>query len=195
MKSTQSILLISFLTVADLAGAGQLESPPPVSQMDRQELAAAADRPLQALLRAPEPQVAEVLIYAMSMIGVKYRYGGNSRDSGFDCSGFVRHVFATTSAIELPRVAGAMSKLGHNVLLDELAPGDLVFYNTLGRRFSHVGIYIGGNNFVHSPSAGKSVEVVDMNNRYWQRRFNGARRLLDADPPSGGNINSASRTQ
>lgn len=195
MKSAAAILLISFLAIADLAGAGQLESPPPVSLMDRQELAAAADRPLEALLRAPEPQVAEVLIYAMSMIGVKYRYGGNSRDSGFDCSGFVRHVFATTAAINLPRVASAMSKLGHDVLLEELAPGDLVFYNTLGRRFSHVGIYIGGNNFVHSPSVGKSVEVVDMNNRYWKRRFNGARRLLDAEPPSGDNLNSARSTQ
>ena len=124
-------------------------------------------------------------MYAMSLIGIKYRYGGSSIDSGFDCSGFVRHVFATAAATELPRSARDMSKVGDEVLLSNLAPGDLVFYNTLGRRFSHVGIYIGDGRFVHSPSKRKSVEIVNMNDNYWKRRFNGARRLL-AD--EGGNV-------
>ena len=123
-----------------------------------------------------------LLIHAISLIGVKYKYGGSSADAGFDCSGFVRHVFAVSTAIELPRNSYAMGKLGESVAKDDLRPGDLVFYNTLHRSFSHVGIYLGEGRFVHAPSRGKSVEIVDMSDHhYWKRRFNGARRLVSGD--------------
>ena len=122
-----------------------------------------------------------LLIHAISLIGVKYKYGGSSADAGFDCSGFVRHVFAESTAIELPRNSYAMGKLGDSVEKDDLRPGDLVFYNTLRRSFSHVGIYLGEGRFVHAPSRGKSVEIVDMSDQYWKRRFNGARRLVSGD--------------
>ena len=122
-----------------------------------------------------------LLIHAISLIGVKYKYGGSSADAGFDCSGFVRHVFAESIAIELPRNSYAMGKLGDSVEKGDLRPGDLVFYNTLRRSFSHVGIYLGEGRFVHAPSRGKSVEIVDMSDQYWKRRFNGARRLVSGD--------------
>lgn len=126
----------------------------------------------------PASAVANLLIHALSMIGVQYKFGGNSAEHGFDCSGFVRYVFQEAAGLNLPRDSYGMSKQGASVDLNQLVPGDLLFYNTLRRRFSHVAIYIGEGRFVHAPSRGKSVEIVDMSDRYWKTRFNGARRLL-----------------
>lgn len=96
------------------------------------------------------------------MIGVRYRWGGNTPDSGLDCSGFVRYVFQDTLGLALPRRAEEMSRLGEKVRVSDLKPGDLVFFNTMRRTFSHVGIYIGDNKFVHSPSTGSTIRVDDM---------------------------------
>ncbi|MEO8102466.1 MAG: C40 family peptidase [Betaproteobacteria bacterium] len=126
-------------------------------------------------------RVSELLIQAVSLVGVKYRRGGDSLDDGFDCSGFVRHVFAESLSLSLPRSAFAMSKLGNPVDARELLPGDLLFYNTQKRRNSHVALYVGEGRFVHAPSRGKRVEIVAMSDAYWTRRFNGARRLVEAD--------------
>lgn len=131
--------------------------------------------------RVPVVQVREMLIHALSLVGVNYRYGGSSIERGFDCSGFVRFVFNQALSMELPRSSYEMSRLGRAVDAAALEPGDLVFYNTLRRRFSHVAIYLGDGRFVHAPSRGKQVEIVDMTDRYWQKRFNGARRLVKAD--------------
>ena len=133
-----------------------------------------ADPPLSARLH-------NMLIHAISLIGVRYKFGGSSAQFGFDCSGFVRHVFDESVSLELPRSSYAMGKLGLPVEKDDLRPGDLVFYNTLFRTFSHVGIYLSEGRFVHAPSRGKSVEIVDMSDNYWKKRFNGARRLLTDD--------------
>ena len=124
-------------------------------------------------------RIDNMLMHALSLIGVKYRFGGSSFDSGFDCSGFVRHVFAENLSMDLPRNALAMSKLGKPIEKDALLPGDLLFYDTLKRRFSHVAIYLGEGRFVHAPSRGKRVEIVDMSDAYWAKRFNGARRLVE----------------
>jgi cell wall-associated NlpC family hydrolase len=119
----------------------------------------------------------EVLIQAFSLTGIQYKYGGDSPDTGFDCSGFVRYVFNQAAKITLPPTARAISQLGKSVKKDELQPGDLVFFNTLKSAFSHVGIYIGDNKFIHSPRAGGAVRVEDMSKSYWTKRFNGAQRL------------------
>jgi cell wall-associated NlpC family hydrolase len=119
----------------------------------------------------------EVLIQAFSLTGIQYKYGGDSPDTGFDCSGFVRYVFNQAAKITLPPTARAISQLGKSVKKDELQPGDLVFFNTLKSAFSHVGIYIGDNKFIHSPRAGGTVRVEDMSKSYWTKRFNGAQRL------------------
>ncbi len=114
---------------------------------------------------------------AMQLIGVRYRWGGNSPQSGLDCSGFVRYVFNDTFGFLLPRKSAQMSKVGLEIGKDELRPGDLVFFNTMRHAFSHVGIYVGNNKFIHAPSKGKSIRVDDMTKVYWEKRYNGARRL------------------
>jgi cell wall-associated NlpC family hydrolase len=119
----------------------------------------------------------EMAMNALSLLGVNYRYGGNSPDSGFDCSGMVRHVVRSALGLDLPRTAREMSQIGQRIQLDDLKPGDLVFFNTMRRAFSHVGIYLGDNRFVHAPSKGGEIRIEDMNTRYWVARFEGARRL------------------
>jgi cell wall-associated NlpC family hydrolase len=119
----------------------------------------------------------DVVVGALNMIGVRYRWGGDSPDSGLDCSGFVRYVFQDTLGLALPRRAEEMSRVGEKVRISDLKPGDLVFFNTMRRTFSHVGIYIGDNKFVHSPSTGSTIRVDDLDDRYWEKRFTGARRV------------------
>jgi cell wall-associated NlpC family hydrolase len=125
---------------------------------------------------------AEVVFRALSLLGVNYRFGGNSPAAGLDCSGLVRLVFSEVTGLTLPRRSDEMSRVGGSVDKSELQPGDLVFFNTLRMPFSHVGIFIGNGQFVHSPSSGSSVRVENMNLSYWQSRFNGARRLIAGEP-------------
>jgi cell wall-associated NlpC family hydrolase len=114
---------------------------------------------------------------AVDFIGVRYKHGGNTPEQGLDCSGLVRLVFKDTLDIHLPRTALEISRAGEKIDPDELQPGDLVFYNTLKRGFSHVGIYMGDNKFIHAPSSGGRVRIESMNVNYWKKRFNGARRI------------------
>ncbi len=122
-------------------------------------------------------QAQEIVLRALSFIGVRYRWGGSSPESGFDCSGLIRYVYAQVTGQLLPYNARQFSHAGTTVEKSELQPGDLVFFNTLRRPFSHVGIYLGESRFVHAPARGGQVEIVDMTNSYWQARYNGARRL------------------
>jgi len=123
--------------------------------------------------------IQEVLLNALSLKGVRYRYGGTSPDTGFDCSGFVRYVFREAANISLPHNARSISQIGNIIAPDQLQPGDLVFYNTMKSAFSHVGIYLGNNRFIHAPSSGGGIRVVDMNEAYWSKRFDGARRIME----------------
>src|SRR5262245_3462001 len=119
----------------------------------------------------------DIMFYALSMVGISYRWGGASPQTGFDCSGLVSHVFKKIAGQVLPRDSYAMAGLGQSIPLAALKPGDLVFFDTMRRPFSHVGIYLGDQRFVHAPAAGKSVNVVDMTDAYWAARYNGARRI------------------
>lgn len=121
----------------------------------------------------------EILMNAMSLTGIKYKYGGNNPATGFDCSGFVRYVFSQAANLTLPPTARAISQIGKTVKKDELQPGDLVFFNTLKSAFSHVGIYVGNNKFIHAPRAGSAVRVESMQTSYWANRFDGAQRIED----------------
>jgi len=114
----------------------------------------------------------------MHFLGVPYRRGGNTAEQGFDCSGFTRHVFENSIGLVLPRRADQQASTAglQNVKRDELRPGDLVFFNTMRRTFSHVGIYLGEGRFIHAPRTGGEVRVEDMRQAYWSKRFNGARR-------------------
>lgn len=119
----------------------------------------------------------ELLTNAVKLSGIRYRYGGGSPETGFDCSGFVRYVYAQAINLNLPHSARAISQIGNSIAKHELQPGDLVFFNTLKSAFSHVGIYLGNNRFIHAPSSGGSVRVEDMQQTYWKTRFNGAQRI------------------
>ena len=127
---------------------------------------------------------AEVVLRALSLLGVSYRLGGSAPDTGLDCSGLVRLVFREGAGVPLPRRSEEMSRSGAEIRRDELRPGDLVFFNTLRRAFSHVGIYIGNSQFVHAPARGGQVRVESLDARYWTARFDGARRML-ADAGDG----------
>ena len=127
----------------------------------------------------------ELVLSAMNFLGVPYRRGGTSEETGFDCSGFTRHVFENSVGLILPRRAAEQARFPQLIAVQqqaELKPGDLVFFNTLRQTFSHVGIYIGDNKFIHSPRAGGSVRVEDMRQAYWQQRYNGARRAPNMAP-------------
>lgn len=136
--------------------------------------------------QAPSPapagaQRSEALLQTLLSLGIEYRNGGRSPNHGFDCSGLVAHVFREAYGIELPHNTLAQSRMGVAVPLADLEPGDLVFYNTLGRAYSHVGIYLGDQRFVHAPKTGSSVRVESIRAAYWSRRFDGARRISPQD--------------
>ena len=123
-----------------------------------------------------------MVVAAMDFVGVRYRRGGTSAETGFDCSGFTRHVFEMSLGLVLPRRADEQAAAPGLVAVrrEDLQPGDLVFFNTLKRSFSHVGIYIGDNRFIHAPRTGKVVRTEDMSFAYWAKRFTGARRAAAA---------------
>jgi hypothetical protein len=120
----------------------------------------------------------EIPIQAMSLVGIPYRWGGNTPESGFDCSGLVRYVVARAAAVNLPRTTADMSERGESIEPDEVAPGDLIFFNTTGRPHSHVGIYVGKLRFVNAPSTGGTVRIDYLTNPYWAKRFDGIRRVV-----------------
>jgi len=133
--------------------------------------------PLQSARNTFGGKASELVIQAMGLLGVPYKRGGTSEEKGFDCSGFVRYMYEKSVGLVLPRRAEEQAKVTEEINRSELKPGDLVFFNTMKRTFSHVGIYVGDGKFIHAPRPGKSVRVDDMRDAYWQKRFNGARRV------------------
>ena len=157
-----------------LSDKGLLPSTRPVAELAQQVRNTATDL------------ASDLVLSAMNFLGVPYRRGGTSEETGFDCSGFTRHVFENSVGLILPRRAAEQARSPQLVPVQqqaELKPGDLVFFNTLRQTFSHVGIYIGDNKFIHSPRAGGSVRVEDMRQAYWQQRYNGARRAPNVVVP------------
>ena len=131
-------------------------------------------------------KASDMVVTAMNFLGVPYKRGGTSADRGFDCSGFTRQVFETSLGFALPRRVDEQATAPGLLPIkrDELQPGDLVFFNTLRRTFSHVGIYLGEGKFIHAPRPGGEVRVEDMRFAYWAKRFSGARRAESATEPA-----------
>ena len=152
------------------------ESITPVPLLLETRIDAPAQEP-PTLLQRTSNSIESTLDGALNLIGIRYRRGGSTPERGFDCSGFVDHVFREGLGVYLPRSAREMSKTGAPVERDALKPGDLVFFNTMRRAFSHVGIYLGDNLFVHAPRTGGKVRIEDLTARYWVKHFNGARRV------------------
>ena len=122
-------------------------------------------------------KASDLVVTAMGFLGVPYRRGGNTAESGFDCSGFVKAMYQQTVGLILPRKAEQQAASTEKIQRGDLQPGDLVFFNTMRRAFSHVGIYIGEGKFIHSPKPGAQVRVENMGVDYWNHRFDGARRV------------------
>lgn len=131
-----------------------------------------------------QARASDLVVHAMGFLGVPYRRGGNSFDTGFDCSGFVKALFEQNMGLALPRKAEQQAAATQKIDRTDLQPGDLVFFNTMRRAFSHVGIYVGNGKFIHSPKPGAEVRVEDMGIAYWNGRFDGARRVT-AEPSPG----------
>ncbi len=162
MKSSSAIIL-AFCLAAPLAPA----------HADDQSLAA----DLTARVGNIVGRTQELVLNALGFMGIPYRWGGTTPETGFDCSGFVQYVFRQAAGLVLPRSSFDQIRHGTSVAREELQPGDLVFFNTMRATASHVGIYIGDNQFIHAPRRGKTVEIAEFTNSYWQARFDGARRL------------------
>jgi cell wall-associated NlpC family hydrolase len=169
--------VLPLLATLCLGAAAHAQPSDPLGQWLAERGQAAAVAP------AERGRLTEMVVAAMNFVGVPYRLGGNDADTGFDCSGFTKHLFQLNLGLSLPRRSHeqAAAQGFMDVSRRELQPGDLVFFNTLKRAFSHVGIYVGEGRFIHSPRAGASVRLEDMQSSYWQRRFDGARRVALAD--------------
>ena len=126
-------------------------------------------------------QASDLVASTLGFLGVPYRRGGARLETGFDCSGFVQYMFENTLGLVLPRSAAQQAAATEKIDAKELKPGDLVFFNTMRRTFSHVGIYVGNGKFIHAPKPGGQVRIEDMQTSYWARRFDGARRVA-AEP-------------
>lgn len=121
----------------------------------------------------------EIALFAMSLLDVGYQFGGNNPEAGLDCSGMVRYVYREAIGIDLPHNAAAIAKRARVVRDGDLRSGDLVFFNTLGYAFSHVGIYLGDGKFIHAPSSKGRVRIASLSNPYFASRYLGGRALLD----------------
>lgn len=132
--------------------------------------------------------IGEILIQAMSLMGISYKWGGNTPETGMDCSGFIRYVFKKSMGITLPRTADGMSKVGKRVSIDEMQPGDLILFNTMhGRRNSHIGMYIGNNQFIQSPRTGQRIQITEYNT-YWRAHTNGVKRIVQENSDENNQI-------
>lgn len=128
------------------------------------------------------PKASEVAVHAMGFMGVPYRWGGNEAETGLDCSGFVRAVYQQVLGVNLPRTSDRQAAVTQSIEPRDLAPGDLVFFNTLRQPFSHVGIYVGEGRFVHAPRTGERIRLERLAGGYWTERFDGARRVTTPHP-------------
>ena len=161
MRKILSILLIACAGFFVSAHADEAPLAPQLGQSPLQLRMSLDELPPSMMSRAVDG-VQQTLDEALELLGIRYQRGGTSPETGFDCSGFVRHVFGASLGLSLPRSAHAMSQAAERIDKQELQPGDLVFFNTMRRAFSHVGIYLGDGQFVHAPRAGGRVRIENM---------------------------------
>lgn len=127
----------------------------------------------------PEQQHAqEMVVYALGLLGTGYRFGGRNPEAGLDCSGMVSYIVQEISGQRLPHNAAQIASMTRPIKVSELRPGDLVFFNTLNRKHSHMGIYMGDGRFIHAPSSRGQIRVEKLDNTYFRPRIDGARRLV-----------------
>jgi cell wall-associated NlpC family hydrolase len=170
MRKHNTLFLIGFLSIA-LAGCANQSVRLAETEPEP------ADATVPVVINASD-RASGVAMQALSHLGTPYRVGGLSPQTGFDCSGLVAYAYREGAGLVLPRNTFDLSHLGEPVERSALRPGDLVFYNTQRREYSHVGIYLGEDRFIHAPSNGGEVRVESLRADYWVRRYNGARRVI-----------------
>ena len=183
-STTAPLFALLFALLMGVAGSSRaapdaLAGDTVLQLLQERGLLAAAERvEASPMVQQMRNTASDLVMQAMNFLGVPYRRGGNSAEQGFDCSGFTRFVFEHSIGLVLPRRADQQAQTAglQSVKREELKPGDLVFFNTMRRAFSHVGIYVGEGKFIHAPRTGGEVRVEDMRTSYWAKRFNGARR-------------------
>lgn len=167
-------VLAFILSALLLSGATQAADIPAEMLTDNVTVDSLEQAPANALIPFDD-----MVVVALSLIGTPYKYGGSSPETGFDCSGLVRYVLGLSSTVTLPRTSAEMFRMGgKEVSLDNLVPGDLIFFKVKSSRINHVAVYIGENRFVHAPSTGGFVRVDVLGKNYWQRYITGARRVI-----------------
>ena len=175
MRMIPSLLVLAFTAVCTVsANAAPASS---VDEIDRLLAERGLLTKIDHVRQNVTHKASELVVNAMGFLGVPYKWGGNDAEAGFDCSGFVVSVYQQSIGLLLPRRAEQQAATTQKIDQTELQPGDLVFFNTMRRAFSHVGIYVGNGKFIHAPRAGAEVRVESMGGSYWQRRFDGARRV------------------
>ncbi|KZE34969.1 cell wall-associated NlpC family hydrolase [Crenobacter luteus] len=120
----------------------------------------------------------EILMYTLGLLDLDYKFGGANPEAGLDCSGMVAYIYQNAVGVKLPHNAAQIARLGRPVGIDELRVGDLVFFNTLGRPFSHMGLFIGDGKFVHAPRSNSTIRAEYLSNPYFAARYEGARTLF-----------------
>jgi cell wall-associated NlpC family hydrolase len=180
LKRTRNLAISLSFLLAGMAHAAPPESADDLGQM-------LANNPLinqiEQVGQTVTHTATDLVGNALGFLGVPYKRGGNSAATGFDCSGFVKATYEKTIGLILPRKASQQAAATEQIDKSDLQPGDLVFFNTMRRAFSHVGIYIGEGKFIHAPKPGAEVRVDDLGKSYWSRHFDGARRVLGAISP------------
>lgn len=174
MKLSRRILAITLAGWMAFAFAAPDNAAP---KEDRPIADKASEPPDPSAVSSSDDAVGDMLLQAISLMGVAYRWGGVNPSTGLDCSGFVQYVFKKSLKLHLPRTAAEQARVGKKVDRADLMPGDLVFFNTLGARYSHVGIYLGNSKFIQAPRTGKSIQISSMKDSYWSSRFTAARRV------------------
>lgn len=140
------------------------------------------DAVTQTIAQAPLPvstQGNEVALYALGLIDTGYRFGGKNPEAGLDCSGMVSYIYGQAAGLKVLGSAADIARNGRPIERTLLRPGDLVFFNTLNRAFSHVGIYLGNQRFIHSPSGNGRVRIDRLSDRYYAQRYEAARTFFD----------------
>ena len=126
-----------------------------------------------------EHQTQEMVLFALGLLDTGYRFGGKNPEAGLDCSGMVSYIYGQAAGLRVQGSAADIARNSRTIPRDELRPGDLVFFNTLNRSFSHVGIYIGDRRFIHAPSKNGKVRIDHLSDRYYAQRFEAARTFFD----------------
>lgn len=121
----------------------------------------------------------EILLYTLCLLDIDYKFGGNNPAAGLDCSGMVVYIYKNVVKIDLPRSAADIAAVSTPISNNRMQVGDLVFFNTIGRSFSHMGLYIGDNKFVHAPKTNSVIQVEYLSTQYFASRYEGARTLFE----------------